>query len=545
MSTPPTDPYLGRVIDDRYQIVERIAAGGMATVYRAHATRLGRDVAVKVMHPHLAMDAGFVQRFETEARAIAKLSHPNVVQIFDQGVDSGTIYIAMEFVGHSLRDAMAARGAYPIGEALHLTEQILAALAAAHQLGIVHRDIKPENILLTEAGQVKVADFGIARALGEVRATKTGEVIGTVGYMAPELLTSGQISPAIDIYAVGVILYELLTGRQPFAGQSSVQIALRQTTEEFPPLGIPVPAAISSFLGGLTAPVATRFHTGTLALQALQAARAGHQTFLPAATPAAQQAIQPVPQPGAPVAGLMTPAGRVVSARRNPLVMVLSAVPLVAAAVILLIFHPWSPGAPTGPMASDHPTAYPPVEQSSDADDPAAQPSEPEEPDTTDEPTVAQPADDDPELVGARSTDNEEGKYSWDGDTLQITDASVQIAITHEKKLPKVVDLTNAESNSLIDLVDYEFTQDTTITFSGAGGIPGIITVNVPPQLNITTKWTTSGAGQITFRNNLDGGQAVGAGDKSGTRKYVATKGGPVLTLNFDNITGIGIVQEG
>ena len=213
-----TDPLLGRLVDSRYEIVDRVARGGMATVYVAQDRRLDRRVALKVMHPHLADSPDFVARFRREARAAARLSNPGVVAVYDQGSIDGVAYLVMELVeGPNLRDLIAA-GPLSVKEALGLTAQVLRPLGAAHRAGLVHRDIKPENVLLPDDGsEAKVADFGLARAVTEVAQTTTGNVMGTAAYLAPELITSGDSAPRADVFSVGVILYELLTGEQPFS----------------------------------------------------------------------------------------------------------------------------------------------------------------------------------------------------------------------------------------------------------------------------------------------------------------------------------------
>ena len=207
----------------------------MATVYRAHDRRLDRTVALKLMHAHLADSPDFVSRFRREARAAARLSNPGVVAVFDQGSLDGVAYLVMEYVeGPTLRDLIAA-GPLSVKEALGLVAQLLRPLGAAHRAGLVHRDIKPENVLLPSDGSVaKVADFGLARAVTEVTQTTTGNVLGTVAYLAPELITSGESTSRADVFSAGVVLYELLTGEQPFTADSPIQIAFRNVHEDVP-----------------------------------------------------------------------------------------------------------------------------------------------------------------------------------------------------------------------------------------------------------------------------------------------------------------------
>src|SRR5690606_21818556 len=200
-----TDPLVGTIVDGRYEVLSRIARGGMATVYLAVDRRLDREVALKVMHAHLADGADgsdFVARFRREARSAARLTHPGLVGVYDQGVDGEVSYLTMEYVdGVTLRRRLAEAGALSVEESLSITEAVLDALAAAHRHGLVHRDTKPENVLLASDGRVKVADFGLARAVTEVAATTTGTVLGTVAYLSPELVSRGVSDPRTDVYA--------------------------------------------------------------------------------------------------------------------------------------------------------------------------------------------------------------------------------------------------------------------------------------------------------------------------------------------------------
>lgn len=238
MGTTVTDPLVGRLVDGRYEVVSRIARGGMATVYLAVDRRLDRDVALKVMHPHLAEGASgadFVARFRREARAAARLTHPGLVGVYDQGVDGETSYLTMEYVeGTNLRRHLAEQGALTVDDALRITEHVLDALAVAHRSGLVHRDIKPENVLLASDDRVKLADFGLARAVTEVTSTTTGTVLGTVAYLAPELVVRGASDARTDVYACGILLFEMLTGRQPFVGETPIQVAFQHVNDDVP-----------------------------------------------------------------------------------------------------------------------------------------------------------------------------------------------------------------------------------------------------------------------------------------------------------------------
>ncbi|GGY47666.1 Stk1 family PASTA domain-containing Ser/Thr kinase [Streptomyces djakartensis] len=241
MDTTLQDPLVGQVLDGRYRIDARIAVGGMATVYRAVDTRLDRVLALKVMHPSLAVDGSFVERFIREAKSVARLAHPNVVQVFDQGTDGSYVYLAMEYVaGCTLRDVLRERGALQPHAALDILEPVLAALGAAHRAGFVHRDMKPENVLIGDDGRVKVADFGLVRAVDTVTNT-TGTVLGTVSYLAPEQIENGAVDPRVDVYACGVMLYEMLTGDKPHDGDAPAVILYKHLHDDVPPPSAAVP----------------------------------------------------------------------------------------------------------------------------------------------------------------------------------------------------------------------------------------------------------------------------------------------------------------
>lgn len=241
VDTTLQDPLVGQVLDGRYRVEARIAVGGMATVYRAVDTRLDRVLALKVMHPTLATDATFVERFIREAKSVARLDHPNVVQVFDQGAEGAYVYLAMEYIaGCTLRDVLRERGALRPRAALDILEPVLAALGAAHRAGFVHRDMKPENVLIGDDGRVKVADFGLVRAVDTVTST-TGSVLGTVSYLAPEQIEHGAADPRVDVYACGVVLYEMLTGGKPHDGDSPAQVLYKHLHEDVPPPSAAVP----------------------------------------------------------------------------------------------------------------------------------------------------------------------------------------------------------------------------------------------------------------------------------------------------------------
>ena len=234
--TTDRDDIVGRLVDGRYRVESVLARGGMATVYVATDIRLDRTVAVKVMRRALAEDHDFVTRFEHEAKAAARLSHPNVVAVYDQGSYDGLVFLVMEYVpGHTLRDVIRTHGALEPARALGVIDQVLLALSAAHEAGFVHRDIKPENVLITASGMVKVADFGLARALnGDGTGTSVGTIIGTVAYLSPEQVLTGAADERSDIYSAGIVLFELLTGVVPFEAATPIAVAYRHVNEDVP-----------------------------------------------------------------------------------------------------------------------------------------------------------------------------------------------------------------------------------------------------------------------------------------------------------------------
>ena len=252
-----TDPLIGRLIDQRYRVTRRLARGGMATVYVAQDERLERPVALKVMHPHLAESDDFVERFHREARAAARIVHPGVVSVFDQGVVSGQGFLVMELIdGTNLRALLNAQGAFTIPQALRYTTDILEALRAAHRMGVIHRDIKPENILVPTDGPAKVADFGLARAVSEGSTSATGNMLGTVAYIAPEIVLTTEANARSDLYSVGIMLYEMLTGAVPWADESPLQIASHHVSEDVPSPSatLPwIPREIDDLVAALTA----------------------------------------------------------------------------------------------------------------------------------------------------------------------------------------------------------------------------------------------------------------------------------------------------
>jgi len=257
VSSTVADPLIGAVLDGRYRVLERLADGGMATVYLALDTRLDREVALKIMRPDLAQDPAFVARFHREARSAAQLSHPNVVAVFDQGQDAGQMFLAMEYVpGQTLREVLDAEGALSPRAATDIMLPVLGALGAAHEAGIIHRDIKPENVILREDGVVKVADFGLARAVTTQTSTTSGVLLGTASYLSPEQVVRGIADARSDVYAAGLVLFEMLTGSKAVSGDHPVHIAYQHVHTGVPAVSSRaegVPAVLDALVAAATA----------------------------------------------------------------------------------------------------------------------------------------------------------------------------------------------------------------------------------------------------------------------------------------------------
>jgi len=311
-----TDPLLGRVLDGRYTVTAYVARGGMATVYEAIDARLDRVVAVKVMHPILASDADFVARFTREARAAARVNHPHVVAVHDQGIDAttGAVFLVMDLVrGRTVRELLHARGRLTALEALEILEPVAAALAAAHAVGLVHRDVKPENVLLGDDGRVLVADFGLARAVEASHLTAAaGLLIGTVAYLSPEQVQTGAADPRSDVYSAGVLLSELVTGAPPYTGESPLAVAYRHLHEDVPSPGVH-PVLDALVLACTARDPRSRPADGASLLRAVRSARASlaaprRHVTLPVPVPArhTERIPQPTPAPAQPA--LVPPA---------------------------------------------------------------------------------------------------------------------------------------------------------------------------------------------------------------------------------------------
>ena len=334
------------LLGNRYRLGERIAAGGMGAVYRAVDETLGRQVAVKALRRELADDPTFLERFRREARAAAGLSHPGVAGVYDYGELGGQPFIVMELVeGETLAERVAARGRLPWREAFAIGEQVAAALAAAHAHGLVHRDVKPANILLGRDGRAKVTDFGIAQAAQTATLTRTGMVLGSANYVAPEQAKGGHVGPAADLYSLGCVLFEAVTGETPYRGGNAVAIATQHVSAPVPDPRehrpeLP-PAAAELITRALQKQPAGRFPSGAAMAAALAAAR--HE----------EDATRVLPAPREPVGPRPEGSGR---ARIRP-----AAVGALVVVALLLLAWPLFPDeSPTGSLAEPSPRARTP-----------------------------------------------------------------------------------------------------------------------------------------------------------------------------------------
>jgi serine/threonine protein kinase, bacterial len=230
------DPLEGALLDGRYRVESRIASGGTSTVYRGLDVRLDRPVAVKVMDSRYAGDDQFLTRFQLEARTVARLKNPGLVAVYDQGMDARHPFLVMELIeGGTLRELLAERGPMPPHAVAAVLRPVLGGLAAAHRAGLVHRDVKPENVLISDDGDVKIADFGLVRAVAAAGITSTSVILGTAAYLSPEQVRDGNAGPRSDVYSAGILTYELLTGRTPFTGDTALSIAYRRLDADVPP----------------------------------------------------------------------------------------------------------------------------------------------------------------------------------------------------------------------------------------------------------------------------------------------------------------------
>src|ERR671933_957657 len=248
---------VGTQLNGRYRLDARWGAGGMATVYRAFDATLERPVAVKLMHREIPSDSAELERFRREARAVARLSHPHIVQVIDAGEDEGRPYIVFEYVeGETLKERIRRMGRLPIDEALAYAIEIARALGCAHSHHIVHRDVKPQNVLIDSEGSAKVTDFGIARTLDQEGLTADGRVLGTTDYVSPEQALGHAVTGQSDLYSLGIVLFEMLTGDVPFKGENQVAVAMKHVREELPDVQVRRPetsAALASVLDRMTA----------------------------------------------------------------------------------------------------------------------------------------------------------------------------------------------------------------------------------------------------------------------------------------------------
>jgi serine/threonine-protein kinase len=351
----------GRLFDGRYRMIRRIGSGGMARVFLAEDVDLHRDVAIKVLHDRYSEDAQFVERFAREARAAAGLNHPNIVAIYDRGQSEGSYYIAMEYLdGETLKDVITREGPLPERRAIDITLQLLAALRFAHRREIIHRDVKPHNVMVLRDGRVKVADFGIARA-GDSEMTEAGSIVGTAQYLSPEQARGQHVGPESDLYSVGVVLYEMLTGRVPFTGDSAVAIAMKHVQETpVPPRQIvpTIPPELESVVQrAMAKDPARRYHSADEMGMDLDRVRKGLGVTQATASMAATDAYAAtgrtmVAPPPPPTSGSYAPAQAPPPPRRTwPWVVVLVLLAAIAGLAAYLFLNLGDSGGP-GPTTS-------------------------------------------------------------------------------------------------------------------------------------------------------------------------------------------------
>jgi serine/threonine-protein kinase len=298
---------LGRLISGRYRLIAPLGEGGMATIWRAVDEQLDREVAVKLLRPQFSSDPGFAARFKLEARSAGGLSHPNIVSVYDYGTDGadGDQYIVMELIeGNDLSTILRDRGSLATMDAVRVAIGVASALEVAHRKGIVHRDVKPGNILITDGGDVKVTDFGIARAVSEASMTVTGTTLGSVHYFSPEQARGDEVTGASDVYALAIVLFEMLTGRRPFEGDSAAAVALKRLNEDAPTpsaIGHPVPQGLEAILmRALSREPGERFPDAGAFAEALRVWRRDPDAATPLAAGAAAAAVATTPPAGEP-----------------------------------------------------------------------------------------------------------------------------------------------------------------------------------------------------------------------------------------------------
>jgi serine/threonine-protein kinase len=341
----------GTTLSGRYTLTRRIAAGGMGEVWSATDTVLDRNVAVKLLHPALGQETNFVERFRAEARHTAALLHPNIATVFDYGEDRGTAYLVMELVaGQTLSEVIAARAPLSAQETASILIQSANALEAAHRGGVVHRDVKPANILITPEGTAKLTDFGISRAIDAVPLTQTGQILGTAHYLSPEQALGQGATASSDIYALGVVGHEMLTGARPFNADSAVAIALAQVNQPPPPLPDTVPIGIRDVINAaLAKDPGGRPATASAMAQALgrpDAAFAGGA----AATPALIPTTEPIPTLPSP-SGPRLPTRRRRGGPRPAWLLGAAAGAVLLAVLAAAVFSDVGPEAPAAPTA--------------------------------------------------------------------------------------------------------------------------------------------------------------------------------------------------
>jgi serine/threonine-protein kinase len=350
-------PEEGQLYGERYQLISRIAIGGMGEVWKAHDPIILRDVAIKILKPEYMGDPGFLERFRTEAKHAARVNHEGIANVYDYGEDSGSAFLVMELVpGESLATILEERKSLPSNEVLDIVSQTARALYAAHQEGLVHRDVKPGNLLITPDGQVKITDFGIARVADQVSLTATGQVMGTVQYLAPEQATGKPATPSTDIYSLGIVAYEALVGKRPFTGDNQMMIAMSQIRDVPPPLPDNIDPAVVELVMGCLAKKASMRPATALEL-AQRAEKLGGKTPVGQFNTRIIDTVKPLPQTTTVIQTVETKVEK--PAAIWPWISAIAVVVLTTVGVLLAVVSQPAPTPTPTPTPTETPTPTP------------------------------------------------------------------------------------------------------------------------------------------------------------------------------------------
>jgi serine/threonine-protein kinase len=350
-------PEEGQLYGDRYRLISRIAIGGMGEVWRANDPIILRDVAIKILKPEYMGDPGFLERFRTEAKHAARVNHEGIANVYDYGEDSGSAFLVMELVpGDSLAKILEDRKSLPASEVLDIVAQTARALYAAHQEGLVHRDVKPGNLLITPEGQVKITDFGIARVADQVSLTATGQVMGTVQYLAPEQATGKPATPSTDIYSLGIVAYEALAGQRPFTGDNQMMIAMSQIRDVPPALPDDVDPAVSELIMDCLAKKASMRPATALEL-AQRAEKLSGKAPVGQFNTRVIETVRPLPQTTTIIETLETPEAK--QSAVWPWISVIAVLVLTTVGVLIAILTQPAPVPTPSPTPTETPTITP------------------------------------------------------------------------------------------------------------------------------------------------------------------------------------------